>query len=287
MVKIPATAAGVPAIRQMISEGRNINVTLIFSLERYDEVLEAYLSGLEACERRPLATSPASASFFISRVDTEIDRRLEAIGSPEALALRGKAAVAQGKLAYEQFRTRFSGPRWDHLVAAGRQGPAAALGVDLDEEPRLPRHALRRLAHRPGHDQHAARRHDRGVRRPRHPGPHRRRRRGRGARYVAGTADVGVDMDDVARTLETEGRGVVREELRGAPRRPRHEGRRPSTPTDLHRPFPRSLCACALCGEVKRSGGAKIARFSTAGDGLHAGPSPHRLSNLGPPPSRR
>jgi transaldolase len=117
-VKIPGTAEGVPAIRQMISEGRSINVTLIFSLERYAEVMEAYLSGLESHDG-DLSAIHSVASFFISRVDTEVDRRLEEIGSPEALALRGKAAVAQGKLAYKGFRSTFSGPRWDALVARG------------------------------------------------------------------------------------------------------------------------------------------------------------------------
>jgi transaldolase len=102
----------------MISEGRNTNVTLIFSLERYGEVMEAYLSGLEAYQG-DLSRVASVGSFFISRVDTETDRRLEAIGSPEALALRGKAAVAQGKLAYRQFREAHSGPRWEALAARG------------------------------------------------------------------------------------------------------------------------------------------------------------------------
>jgi transaldolase len=118
MVKIPATAAGVPAIERMIAEGRNINVTLIFSLERYAEVMEAYLTGLEACSG-DLARVASVASFFISRVDTEADRRLERIGSPEAMALRGKAAVAQGKLAYELFQQTFAGGRWEALAARG------------------------------------------------------------------------------------------------------------------------------------------------------------------------
>jgi transaldolase len=121
MVKIPATKPGLPAIRQMISEGRNINVTLIFSLERYGEVIEAYLSGLEALAGAggDLSRVHSVASFFVSRVDTEVDRRLEQIGTPEALALRGKAAVAQAKLAYELFLARFSGPRWEALAAKG------------------------------------------------------------------------------------------------------------------------------------------------------------------------
>ncbi len=121
MVKIPATEPGLPAIRQMISEGRNINVTLIFSLERYSEVIEAYISGLEALAGAggDLSRVHSVASFFVSRVDTEVDRRLERTGTPEALALRGKAAVAQAKLAYELFRERFAGPRWDALAAKG------------------------------------------------------------------------------------------------------------------------------------------------------------------------
>jgi transaldolase len=127
MVKIPATAAGVPAIRQMISEGRNINVTLIFSLERHGEVIEAYQAGLEALSAAGgnLAAVHSVASFFVSRVDTEVDRRLQAIGGAAAQQLAGKAAVAQAKLAYQLFAERFSGPRWEALSAAGghRQRP--------------------------------------------------------------------------------------------------------------------------------------------------------------------
>ena len=117
-VKIPATPEGIPAIRQMVSEGRNINITLIFSLERYDEVIEAYLSGLEAYDG-DLSKVRSVASFFVSRVDTEVDRRLEAIGTDEALGLRGQAAVAQAKLAYQLFRQRFRGGRWEELAARG------------------------------------------------------------------------------------------------------------------------------------------------------------------------
>ena len=122
MVKIPGTAEGLPAIRQMIAEGRNINVTLIFSLDRYQDVMEAYVSGLEAFAEDPhadLSKVASVASFFISRVDTEVDNRLEAIGTPAALALRGQAAVAQAKLAYQAFLDVFSGPRWEKLAARG------------------------------------------------------------------------------------------------------------------------------------------------------------------------
>ena len=117
-VKIPATTEGLAPIEQMIAEKRSINVTLIFSLERYAEVMEAYLAGLERAVG-DLSSVSSVASFFISRLDTEIDRRLDAIGTPEALALRGKAAVANGKLAYQAFGTTFSGPRWDVLVTRG------------------------------------------------------------------------------------------------------------------------------------------------------------------------
>jgi transaldolase len=122
MVKIPATAEGVPAIRQMIAEGRSINVTLIFSLDRYQDVMDAYIDGLEqygADEAADLGKVASVASFFISRVDTEVDQRLDAIGSDAALALRGRAAVAQGKLAYQAFERTFSGPRWEALAARG------------------------------------------------------------------------------------------------------------------------------------------------------------------------
>ena len=118
LVKIPGTAAGIPAVRQMIAEGRNINITLLFSVERYGEVVEAYLSGLEAHDG-DLSGISSVASFFLSRVDTEVDRRLEKIGTDQALELRGKAAVAQAKLAYEVFRQSFSGTRWEALAARG------------------------------------------------------------------------------------------------------------------------------------------------------------------------
>ena len=117
-VKVPATAEGVGAIRTLIGEGRNINVTLIFGLDRYEEIMEAYISGLEAYEG-DLSGIHSVASFFVSRVDTEVDRRLDAIGTPEALALRGKTAVAQAQLAYGRFLDRFRGPRWEALAARG------------------------------------------------------------------------------------------------------------------------------------------------------------------------
>lgn len=122
MIKIPATTEGLPAIRKMISEGRSVNVTLIFSLERYGDVLEAYISGLEdrlATGVHDLSNIASVGSFFISRVDTEVDRRLETIGSPAALALRGEAAITQARLAYALFRERHEGARFRRLAIYG------------------------------------------------------------------------------------------------------------------------------------------------------------------------
>ncbi len=120
-VKIPATRPGLPAIEDMIAHGRSINITLIFSLERYRAVVEAYLRGLErlvAAGGKPEKVASV-ASFFVSRVDTEADRRLEEIGTPEALRLRGKLAIAYAKLAYEHYEAAFSGPRWEYLASKG------------------------------------------------------------------------------------------------------------------------------------------------------------------------
>jgi transaldolase len=120
-VKIPATKPGLSAIEDCIAAGKSINVTLIFSLQRYAEVVEAYLRGLErlvAGGGNP-AKVRSVASFFVSRVDTEADKRLDAIGSDEALALRGKLAVANARLAYEHYQQAFSGPRWDFLAGKG------------------------------------------------------------------------------------------------------------------------------------------------------------------------
>ena len=117
-VKIPGTAEGLEPIAQMIAEGRSINVTLIFGVERYQEVAEAYLSGLERAEG-DLSRVSSVASFFISRIDTEVDRRLEATGTPEALQWRGRAAIASAKVAYAHFQQLYAGPRWQALADRG------------------------------------------------------------------------------------------------------------------------------------------------------------------------
>jgi transaldolase len=120
-IKIPATPEGVPAIEQALAEGISINVTLIFSLQRYAEVIDAFLSGLERARAagHDLSRLGSVASFFISRVDTEVDKRLDKIGSNEAKALRGTAAVANARLAYKLYQEKFDSDRWRALAAAG------------------------------------------------------------------------------------------------------------------------------------------------------------------------
>ncbi|MFE5887729.1 transaldolase [Streptomyces sp. NPDC056462] len=134
MIKIPATRAGLPAITEVIAQGVSVNVTLIFSLERYREVMDAYLAGLEkaAANGLDLSAIHSVASFFVSRVDSEIDKRLAAIGTDAALALKGRAALANARLAYEAYELAFSSDRWTALggARANRQRPLwASTGV--------------------------------------------------------------------------------------------------------------------------------------------------------------
>ncbi|MFG2885174.1 transaldolase [Streptomyces sp. NPDC048297] len=134
MIKIPATKAGLPAITEVIGLGISVNVTLIFSLERYREVMAAYLAGLEKARERGLDLSRihSVASFFVSRVDSEIDKRLTALGTDEALALKGRAALANARLAYEAYEEVFSSDRWLALSGdkANKQRPLwASTGV--------------------------------------------------------------------------------------------------------------------------------------------------------------
>jgi transaldolase len=120
-IKIPATVEGLGAITQAISEGISVNVTLIFSLERYGAVIDAYMAGLEqaAAAGHDLSKIASVASFFVSRVDTEVDKRLDKLGTPEAKALKGKAAIANARLAYELFEQRIATPRWSALTSKG------------------------------------------------------------------------------------------------------------------------------------------------------------------------
>lgn len=148
MIKIPATPEGLPAIEQMIAEGRNVNVTLIFSLDRHQAVMDAYVRGLERRAEDPsvdLGDVASVASFFISRVDVEVERRLDLIGSERTAPLRGRAAIAQARLAYAQFERTFSGPRWEALerrgarvqrplwASTGRKNPAYSDVMYVDE----------------------------------------------------------------------------------------------------------------------------------------------------------
>ena len=120
-IKVPATKEGIPAITTLIGEGININVTLMFSLDQYDAVAEAYIAGLEAlaASSGDLSSVASVASFFVSRIDVMVDEKLDEIGSPEAKALKGTIAIANAKLAYQRFKDAFSGARWEELAAKG------------------------------------------------------------------------------------------------------------------------------------------------------------------------
>jgi transaldolase len=207
LVKIPATGQGVPAIQAMTAEGRSINITLIFSVARYAEVIEAYLSGLETLARRggDLASVRSVASFFVSRVDTEVDRRLDAIGTSDALALRGQAAVAQARLAYRLFGDRFAGERWERLAARGARVQRPLWASTSTKNPAYPDTLYvdgligpdtvntlpeATIAAFEAHGT-VARSIDRGVD---HAGA-----------VMDKLAEVGVDMDDVGRSLEDQG----------------------------------------------------------------------------------
>lgn len=123
MIKIPATPEGIPAVRRCIAAGININITLMFSMEQYQAVAEAYISGLEdrLAAGGAIAGIASVASVFVSRIDSLIDAQLGNIGTPEALALKGKAAIANTKLTYQLFKTAFSGQRWERLAEHGAQ----------------------------------------------------------------------------------------------------------------------------------------------------------------------
>jgi transaldolase len=139
-IKIPATEQGLPAITQCLSEGISVNVTLIFSLERYGQVIDAFFAGMEQAGQagHDLATIASVASFFVSRMDTEVDRRLEKIGTAEAAALRGKAAIANARLAYELYEERFATPRWEALRQAGARPQRPLWASTSTKDPAFP-----------------------------------------------------------------------------------------------------------------------------------------------------
>jgi transaldolase len=139
-IKIPATAEGVPAITAVLAQGISVNVTLIFSLERYAAVIDAYLAGLEqaAANGHDISTIASVASFFVSRVDTEVDKRLNKIGTPEALALKGKAAIANARLAYELYEQKLDTDRWRALAAKGAKVQRPLWASTSTKDPSLP-----------------------------------------------------------------------------------------------------------------------------------------------------
>lgn len=209
LVKIPATRAGIPAITALIGEGISINVTLIFSLERYGEVMEAYLAGLEAFRSvgGDVSSVASVASFFVSRVDSEVDGRLESIGSEEALALRGRAAIANALAAYDEFLTTFRGDRWESLAADGARIQRPLWASTSTKNPDYPDtlyvdtliapHTVNTM---PLETIDAYQ--DHGADRPRIFGPEEMAQARVTLRQLS---DAGVDYDDVVQTLEDEG----------------------------------------------------------------------------------
>ena len=211
-------------IRQMIAEGRNINVTLIFSLEplrRGDGGLHQPGSRRYAGDRcADLSRVASVASFFVSRVDTEVDRRLDAIGTPEALALRGKAAVAQAQARLPAVPARRSAGRAGRRCAArGARVQRPLWASTSTKNPAYPDTLYVDDADRPRHGQHPAGRHDRGVRRPRHAGPHRRRGRRRARRRLGGAGRRRRRHGRRRRQARARRREQLPEELRRAARR--------------------------------------------------------------------
>lgn len=140
LIKIPATKAGLPAITEVIAAGISVNVTLIFSLERYAEVIDAYLAGLERAQESgiDLASVHSVASFFVSRVDTEVDKRLAALGTDEASGLKSLAGVANARLAYELFGQRFTEPRATALLERGANAQRPLWASTGVKDPALP-----------------------------------------------------------------------------------------------------------------------------------------------------
>ncbi|XVV01428.1 transaldolase [Actinosynnema sp. CA-248983] len=208
LVKIPATIAGLPAITKVLAEGVSVNVTLIFSTERYRDVMEAFIAGLEQAQANghDLRGIHSVASFFVSRVDSEIDKRLDALDTERAKELRGQAAIANARLAYAAFEETFAGERWDALAAAGARAQRplwASTGVKdpaysdtryvdelvvTDTVNTMPEKTLHAVA-------------DHGN----ITGDTVTGRAAQAQEVFDGLAEVGIDLDDVFAVLETEG----------------------------------------------------------------------------------
>ena len=276
MVKIPATKPGLAAIEDVIAKGRSINVTLIFSLRRYAEVAESYLRGLErlVAEGGDPREVASVASFFVSRIDTEADRRLRRGRRP-----RRAQGQARDRQREARLRALPGGLRRAALGVPRRQGrhaAARAVGLDVDEEPGLPGHDVRRGADRAGHRQHDARGDDQGL-----PGPRRAAgaagaaaSRRRTQRVRASSPQAGVDYDDVTDTLEREGVEKFSAVLRRADR-----GAGTSKRTSLARRLRRAAarrCAALSCRGSGSARGSSAAREGNAFgvDGEHAEAAP-------------
>ncbi|WP_309116690.1 transaldolase [Saccharothrix sp.] len=208
LVKIPATIAGLPAITKVLAEGVSVNVTLIFSTERYRDVMEAFIAGLEQAKANghDLRGIHSVASFFVSRVDTEIDKRLDALDTERAKELRGQAAIANARLAYAAFEETFKGERWEALAAAGARAQRplwASTGV------KDPAYSDTRYVDElvvsdtvntmPEKTLHAVADHGNIT------GDTVTGRAAQAQEVFDGLAEVGIDLDDVFAVLETEG----------------------------------------------------------------------------------
>ena len=235
-IKIPATQEGLAAITEVISQGISVNVTLIFSLDRYRAVMDAYLSGLEQAHAagRDLTSIRSVASFFISRVDTEVDARLDHLGTPEAAALKGSAAIANARLAYQAHEQLTAGERWQRLARLGArpQRPLwASTGVKNPAYPDT-KYVAGLIAPgtvntMPGATLEAFADHGQ-VSSDTMTGSYHDSRS-----FLDQLAAAGIDFDDVTEYLERDGPGQVREELERAGRYRRSRAGTPTPPPYL------------------------------------------------------
>jgi transaldolase len=205
LVKIPATKPGLAAIEDVIAAGRSINITLIFSLRRYEEVAESYLRGLErliAAGGDPRKVASV-ASFFVSRIDTEADRRLDEIGGHEHL--KGKLAIANARRAYARYREIFAGPRWDFLLSKGATPQRVLWASTSTKNPAYP--DVMYVEELAGAETVDTMPEETIVAYQDHGEPQARLEQGlaEAARVFEELAEAGVDYDDVTRTLEREG----------------------------------------------------------------------------------
>ncbi|MDQ1494372.1 MAG: transaldolase [Actinomycetota bacterium] len=207
-IKLPATVEGLPSIAQALAEGISVNVTLIFSLERYGAVIDAFFDGVERAIKAGHDVSRLSsvASFFISRVDTEVDKRLDKIGSDDAKALKSKAAIANARLAYQLYEEKFASDRWQRLAAAGAKPQRPLWASTSTKDPSLPDTIYVTELVAPGtvNTMPEATLHatfDHGV----IPGDSVRGQYAAAKDVLGQLAALGIDYDDVVLTLEQEG----------------------------------------------------------------------------------